>query len=91
MKKNMKRQIWPIILYCGWFFMVPRMDKGNILDNLPVSNWTHMSSHDAAINCERAKTDLFSSLQKNNRSSLQMEAVLIARCIPADSISTHSK
>jgi hypothetical protein len=84
-EKNMNRKIWPVVPYCGWFLMVPPYDKIKVLDHLPISKWHHSRSFDTANDCEINIGNRWAKLDKEKPKSLQTEALLAARCVPADS------
>jgi hypothetical protein len=81
------------ILYCGWFLLRPAV-TGDSPDNLrfggadPISQWTHQTSFDSAQECENYKRGtLKTNSRKTKVEELMHAAFLIARCIPADSVS----
>jgi hypothetical protein len=78
----MKKQIWPIILYCGWFLMVPPRDK-RVLDHAPIQDWLHLQSYDTALECENSKADFIKNTAKRHD---YPDPFAQSRCIPADSI-----
>jgi hypothetical protein len=80
----MNKQIWPVVLYCGWFLMIPQYDKTKVLDHLPLSKWNHNRSFDTANDCEINLGNRWEKLDKEKPKSIQAEALVFARCVPAD-------
>ena len=69
----MKKQIWPVVLYCGWFLMVPPVVGGKVAKAAPIAQWTHWKSFDTSKDCE----EYFGQMSSE---------YLGSRCLPADSI-----
>jgi len=72
-----------VILYCGWFLMVPPKDKAP--ETVPLSKWIHTGSYDTALECENAKAGLWKEF-KGKLNTAQADALTSSRCIPPEFI-----
>ena len=90
----MKKEIWPVVLYCGWFLMGPPVTEQDIKNNTtetraykrPLSEWDHLQSYDSAKECEDYRSATLTSAPREALKNRLYASLLLARCIPADSI-----